>query len=431
MKSKFFVLLWVAAIFINVSCEKEINSSSIPAAENEYVVFAWNNLGMHCLNPTYDELVILPPYNTVEAQVIRRGDPPQIITSGISVEFRIIDNTYSFGKREYGGFWTYFSDLFGGTPPANDIGLTGTGLSGTMAVSNDHFIAEGMPVVPVNDAGTWDPFQVIEIKVKDGSGKVLVTTQATVPTSDEINCAKCHSEGPGSVFTNILTSHDNMHGTDLVNQKPVLCASCHGSPALGTNGPGSSGKYLSQAIHGFHADKDASCYDCHPGAATKCSRSKAHMGTDGDGNCTSCHGDLANVASTIDNGRVPWVTEPKCITCHSDVVGVETNDILYRNSAGHGNVYCTACHGSPHAMYPSHEAKDNYQPEHYQGSKIKAIGSCGICHDNSRGEGAGGEFSETHGGTSPGTPNACHVCHTVINSNTADWPHAYTWKNSN
>ena len=45
-------------------------------ANSEYVVFAWNDLGMHCLNPTYDELVILPPYNTVNVQVVKRGNPP-------------------------------------------------------------------------------------------------------------------------------------------------------------------------------------------------------------------------------------------------------------------------------------------------------------------------------------------------------------------
>jgi hypothetical protein len=429
MKTKFFFTIMITGMVLLFSCEKE--NSNIPAAGSDYVVFAWNNLGMHCLNPSYDELVILPPYNTVEAQVIKRGDPPQIITSGLIVEYTMLNNTYSYGKREYGGFWTYFTELFGGTPPPNDIGLTGTALSGTMTAGGNHFTVEGMPVVPVNDDGVWDPFQVIEIKVKDASGKLLATTQATVPTSDEINCAKCHSEGTSTVFTNILMSHDNSSGTTLVDQKPVLCASCHGSPALGTSGPGSSGKYLSQAIHGFHATKDASCYDCHPGSTTKCSRSRAHMGTADDGNCTACHGDLANMALTIENGRIPWVTEPKCVTCHTDVSGVETSDALYRNSTGHGNVYCTACHGSPHAMYPSREAKDNYQPDHYQGANIKTIGSCGVCHDNSRGEGSGGEFSETHGGKKPGVKNACHVCHTAISASTADWPHAYTWKNSN
>jgi hypothetical protein len=430
MKKSFFLLMLVTGIILTISCKKD-TTQTIPATNGEYVVFAWNDLGMHCLNPTYDEMVILPPYNTVNAQVIKRGDPPQIITTGISVEYNLVNNSSSYGKRQYGGFWTNYTALFGGTPPANDIGLTGTALHGTMTAATDHFTAIGMPVVPVNDAGIWDPFQVIEVRVKDASGNLLATTQATVPTSDEINCAKCHTQGPGSVFTNILQSHDNAHGTNLVNQKPVLCATCHGSPALGTTGPGTSGKYFSQAIHGFHATKGATCYDCHPGTSTKCSRSLAHMGTNGDGNCVTCHGDMANVASTIGNGRVPWVTEPKCVTCHSGVDGVETNTALYRNSVGHGNVYCSACHGSPHAMFPSREAKDNYQPNQYQGSKIKTIGSCGVCHDNSRGEGSGGEFSSTHGGTNPEHQNTCHVCHTAISSNTADWPHAYSWKNSN
>ncbi len=78
------------------SCEKDDTTTQITGGE--YVVFAWNNLGMHCLNPTYDELVILPPYNTVEAQVVKRGNPPQIITTGLTVEYSLVNNTYSFGK---------------------------------------------------------------------------------------------------------------------------------------------------------------------------------------------------------------------------------------------------------------------------------------------------------------------------------------------
>ena len=428
MKASLFISFLIAAILIVISCQKD---NTGPSTTKDYVVFAWNNLGMHCLNPTYDELVILPPYNTVNVQVVKRGNPPRIITTGITVEYSLVNNTYSFGKRQYGGFWTYFTSLFGGTAPANDIGLTGTALSGTMTLITDHFTAEGIPVVPVDDAGVWDPFQVIVINVKDESGNLLATTRATVPTSDEIDCAKCHSEGPSSLFTNILQAHDDEQGTSLVTQKPVLCAKCHGSPALGTSGPGTSGKYFSQAIHGFHATKGASCYDCHPGTLTKCSRSLAHMGTNNDGNCISCHGNLADVASSIDNGRIPWETEPKCVTCHNVTTGVETNNLLYRNSSGHGNLYCSACHGSPHAMYPSREAKDNYQPDQYMGSKIKTIGSCGVCHENSRGEGVGGEFTEVHGGTNPENKNACHVCHTSISTNTANWPHGYTWENSN
>lgn len=363
---------------------------------------------------------------------IKRGSPPSVVTGGISVEYSLVNNTSSYDKRSYGGFWTYFTDLFGGTAPVHDVGITGTALSGVMTLESDHFTAVGIPVVPVNDDGTWDPYQVMEVKVKDGNGSVLAETKATVPTSDEIDCAKCHSGGGTSVFMNILNTHDSKEGTTLVDQKPVLCAKCHGSPALGIMDPGTSGKYLSQAIHGFHATKNASCYDCHPGATTLCNRSLAHMGTIGDGNCKACHIDMATLASTIESGsRIPWVNEPKCITCHTGVSGVETGTTLYRNSRGHGDLYCSACHGSPHAMFPSREAIDNHQPDQYQGSKIKTIGSCGVCHNDSRGEGSGGEFSEVHGGTNPETKNACFVCHTSITAQTASWPHAYTWKNSN
>jgi len=436
MKPISFILLLIVIVFTTNSCSKNNSplpgTTGTPATSGEYAVFAWNDLGMHCLNPSYDKLVILPPYNNVLVQVVKRGNPPTIVTTGITVSYKILNNTTSYNKRAYGGFWDNALKLFGSSP-AHNIGLKGYGLSGDMAVSENHFIAEAIPVVPVDDSGIWSPFQVAEITVKSTNGTVLVQTQATVPTSDEINCAKCHGSATVNAFDDILSKHDIKHSTNLsaTTSKPVLCATCHGSPALGTSGSGSSGKYFSEAIHGLHATLGASCYDCHPGTTTKCSRSLAHMGTNIDGNCITCHGDMMNVATSIKNGRIPWATEPKCVTCHPGVTGVDTNTALYRNSLGHGNLYCSACHGSPHAMYPSREITDNYQPTQYQGTKIKSIGSCGICHSNSRGEGAGGEFSGTHGGINPEKQIACHVCHTSISSNTTDWPHAYTWKNSN
>lgn len=423
------MLLYVITLFF--SCTKSSDPTNNPPAHNlDYSVFAWNDLGMHCLNPTYDKLVILPPYNNIMAQVVLRGNPPVIVTTGITVSYKLLNNSTSYGKREYGGFWDNAMKLFG-AEPAHDIGLKGNGLKGDMTLAGDHFIAEGVPVVPVDDNSTWNPFQVAEITVKDANGTALVKTQATVPTSDEINCAKCHGSQTVNAFDDILAKHDSKHETSLslpANQ-PVLCASCHPSPALGiTSGPQI---YLSQALHGSHASKTGiGCYDCHPGATTRCNRSLAH--TADNGNCTACHGDMANVASTIASGRVPWATEPQCVTCHTGVDGVSTGTALYRNSKGHGNMYCTSCHGSPHAMYPSRENSDNYQPNQYQGSTIKTIGSCGVCHDSSRGEeGDIDEFSEVHGGTTPERSIGCRACHTSIPSNTAEWPHAYTWKNTN
>ncbi len=391
-----------------------------------YVVFAWNDLGMHCLNPTYDKLVILPPYNNLKAQVVKRGKVPTLVTTGLTVSYSIDNNTYSVGKADYGQFWTYAQKLFGVTLAPN-IGLTGNGLSGKMKAETGFFSADGIPVVPVYDSGVKDPYQQATITVKDASGKIVATTKAVIPTSDEISCAKCHG---ANSFDDILAKHDKAHATQLMTSKPVLCASCHGSPALGSTSPGSSGKYLSQAIHGYHATKGATCYDCHPGATTKCNRSARH--TTADGNCTTCHGTMANVASTIANGRTPWIDEPNCVSCHKSVAGVDTGTALFRNSHGHGNLFCSACHGSPHAMVPSLNAKDNYQSLQYQGSNrpVKSIGSCGVCHNSSRGDSEIDEFAEKHAGASPRIKMACHTCHTEVSTDQTKWPHAFQWKDS-
>jgi hypothetical protein len=87
-------LLVLAAALVLVSCP---NLPGPPGTVTlgQYTVLAWNDLGMHCLNPGYDKGVVLPPYNTLWAQVIKRGDPPQIVTSGITVSYAIEGNTYS------------------------------------------------------------------------------------------------------------------------------------------------------------------------------------------------------------------------------------------------------------------------------------------------------------------------------------------------
>jgi hypothetical protein len=405
----------------------DVNAKAIPAASMTYVAFAWNDLGMHCLNPTYDKAVILPPYNTVWVQVVRRGDPPEIVTAGLRVEYSIRGNTYSYGKRGYGQFWDFMPLLFGVSLP-HDLGLNlddpaiNNGLAGTMVVRGDHFQVNGIPVVPVNDAGVYNPYQIADITVRDsGTNAVLVQTSATVPTSDEFNCAKCH--GAADPLLDVLQKHDDRHATNLVASRPVLCASCHGSPALGATGPGTSGLYLSRAIHHWHASRGASCYDCHPGNVAKCNRSAAH--TASDGNCITCHGTLDDVANSIaTGGRIPWVNEPQCATCHPGVAEVNTGTTLYRNASGHQGMSCPACHSSPHAMVPSTQATDNAQAVQYQ-TTVAPIGDCKVCHSTSRGDGID-EFTEAHGGS---RATACSVCHTAAPSATAaQWPHQFQWK---
>ena len=39
----------------------------------QYILLGWNDLGMHCYNRDFQDLAVLPPYNTLWAQVIKRG----------------------------------------------------------------------------------------------------------------------------------------------------------------------------------------------------------------------------------------------------------------------------------------------------------------------------------------------------------------------
>jgi hypothetical protein len=420
-----------STIFADESSDDDSGQAVPDFMNREYVVFAWNNLGMHCANPSYDTAVLLPPYNTLWAQVVKRGNPPQIVTQNLTVDYSFINNTYSYGKGDYGQFWDNSQSLFG-VNLARNTGLNlsdpnlHNGLSGPMATINDHFEAEGVPITPIDDSNTWNPYQVAEITVKDSGGNIMAQTRATAPVSDEINCAKCHGSDP---FNDILTKHDQLSGTTLQNEKPVLCARCHGDPALGSPQV-QPVKYLSESIHGFHGQlvDPPSCYDCHPGPVTRCSRSISHSAS--DGNCTTCHGDLSQMGQSIAQGRIPWASEPKCASCHTGMVQVDTGANLYRDSAGHGGIYCASCHSSPHAMVPSSETADNYQAIQYQGKAVP-IGDCAACHLNSKGGGEGGlgEYLEEHGGSNPEEPNTCNICHTSVNTiNTDKWPHSFQWR---
>lgn len=365
-----------------------VSPQVVEAAGGEYVLIAWNDLGMHCISPSFDQMAILPPYNNLLAQVIKRGDPPQVVTSGITVEYMFKKNTTVTGKTN---FWENARALFG-VDLAPGIGLTGNGLSGAFKVNGDHFEATGIPILPLNDKLVWNPFQSAFVKLRDSTGAVLSKNTVVVPISDEMHCDKCHANGgvaavginTGSVDGNILTLHDQKAGTALMASRPVLCASCHSDNALGTPGTPNVPS-MSLAMHGKHATlgvNQPACYDCHPGPLTQCNRSALPaMGQVlGDPKCDTCHGSLAQVSDSIRQGRQPWLQEPTCAQCHG--VTRSTGDLLYRNARGHGGVYCSACHNSPHAWYPSQKSVDNWQPETLQGSS-NAIGNCSVCHTSS------------------------------------------------
>jgi hypothetical protein len=251
-------------------------------------------------------------------------------------------------------------------------------------------------LTPITDQGVENPYQLSRIDVIAG-GQNVATTQAVVPVSWEISCNLCHNTPGISVASDILTKHDQLHATQLMAQRPVLCASCHADPALNTTGqPGVS--TLSHAMHGAHANRftpdvlqqvnGISCYACHPGIRTQCQRDVHYaMGI----TCTACHGSMDAVA---DPARTPWVTEPRCDNCHSRPgFTFEQPGTLYKASLGHHGVKCASCHGSPHAITPTVTAADNVQAILLQGH-AGTINDCRVCHRNQPDDG----FNHTYGG---------------------------------
>ena len=352
-------------------------------ASNSMVVFGYNDLGMHCMNQDFSEMMILPPYNTLHAQVIDRGgEDPRIVTSGVEISYRFPSNTTSFTKTN---FWDYAQALFGlPSPLQQDMGLAGNGLTGTMnslvADGRTDWSAVGIPLTPLDDDLTENAYALAVITVSR-AGQDLVQTQAVAPVSWEISCNICHKTSGISPATDILRAHDTLHGTSLESSKPVTCGVCHGQPALGMAG-NTSLPTLSRAMHGAHAPRMAQaqlqveCYACHPGKRTQCFRD-LHFSHGMI--CNDCHGDMTSVA---DPSRLPWQTEPRCETCHQSrqpTFEFEQPGTLYRNSKGHHGIHCEACHGSPHAITPTVKIEDNIQAIAIQGHEGK-IDTCTVCH---------------------------------------------------
>ena len=62
----------VCAVFVTAS----VQAAAPPAprvVDTPYVILACNDLGMHCMNSDFSEMMVLPPFNTLHAQIIRRS----------------------------------------------------------------------------------------------------------------------------------------------------------------------------------------------------------------------------------------------------------------------------------------------------------------------------------------------------------------------
>lgn len=465
---------------------------------NGVVVLATNDLGMHCMDREYGVFSILPPYNVVHAQVVRRtAAGPRLLTSAdVTVDYDATAdgngsrNSKSVGKTD---FWTHASALFG-VALSPGQGLKGLYMPGdapvkgpqafTFAANPGWWAAEGIPITPRDDGGRDNTYPLMRVTARDRfAGTALAHLDVVVPVAQETDCSACHrtggsaASGAGATWSaaadlevqskeNVLRLHDARRGTNLFGSQPVLCATCHYSPALDLAGAGPQGAqrslpWFSRAIHRRHdflpSDAQSGCYQCHPGAVTQCARGP--MVTSGL-QCRDCHGGMAAVAgeTPLATGgslegaadgaaRRAWTDLPRCQSCHTgDAVtrltgggtvlaadGIrlrqawrtgdaaaspikastsrfaENANQLYRASTGHGGVFCQGCHGSTHAEWPTGAAypNDNVAATALQGH-TGTIRACATCHA---------------AGTLPLTTGGPHGMHNVGDSRWANGGH--------
>ena len=262
---------------------------SLLAANNQ--LLGWNNLGMHCMDSDYSVFSILPPYNTIESQLIVGG---KLVTNGVgyTVTYQAIAdpsgsiNTTAMGK---GNYYTYAQAIYGAAL-ALEGGLAGWNMPGTgnlpqgmlfeqtnhpaagVATPVNWWRAEGIPITPYDDAHNKNPYPMMRLIAKNGATPIA-TNDIVLPVSDEMDCRTCHASGTqaaakpaaGWVWSgiqerdfrlNILRLHDEhqfaqhsavyqaalatnsfnpqgLYRGVVADNKPVLCAACHASEALG------------------------------------------------------------------------------------------------------------------------------------------------------------------------------------------------------
>ncbi|MBA3913371.1 MAG: hypothetical protein H0X25_05855 [Acidobacteriales bacterium] len=428
-----------------------------PAQSGNYVIATWSELGMHCTDgKDYSIFSVLPPYNTVRAQVLKRGNPPTLVTGGITLTYEATAdstgsiNTVSSNKTN---FWDHARALFlNGAAP--DVGLTGNKVQSATPqplvydASLQVWEAVGIPTVPYDDKGNRQAYPMAKIVARDASGAQVADSTVVLAVSDELTCSNCHASGSDAAAKpaagwennpdsgkdtklNILRKHDerwNISGylsalqssgytyqaslyETAMSGTPVLCAACHSTNALGAAGIAGINP-VTQDMHTLHGPlinpstgtsldqattPEQSCYLCHPGVQTKCQRGAMHTVA-----CFDCHGNLTKVGAPTREG---WLDLPACQMCHSNSVRylstfdpatgnwrVSNDSVfattpnkpvagksLYRFSSGHGTMYCTSCHGSTHAEYPTVQPNDNVYSTALQGYAGK-LTECGICH---------------------------------------------------
>jgi cytochrome bd-type quinol oxidase subunit 1 len=352
---------------------------------DEYILLAWTDPG----RPDVFESV---PDNNISAQLILRGETPEIVTDGVELVYETADKE----------------------------------LKGEMQLIEDNAVFAAQSI-PLSSSSSF-----LTIKARDKKdGNIIAQTMIVAPASTELGCKNCHGENafgaknsPKDVVENILVIHDKISKTELTNMaeqgKPINCRSCH------SDSDKSDLLNLSASIHGFHAnylsDKGAdACNACHLSTTSGHTQTLRGIHNEIGLDCTNCHGNMGDLALSLLVGnekigkrnakqlmkhlvptkvdgisqikpRIPWINQPDCLNCHVDFNEPETDETfnlwtesaeeLYRSRMDDAGIMCQACHSTTHAIYPANSKQDNIQPLQYQKNQYPMGSSknCKVCH---------------------------------------------------
>lgn len=397
-------------------------------AADEYVLTGYGLQGFHQQTADSSVWTLSYPAPVFAAQLIKRGDSPEIITENIRIRWEMEPQTILAAAASGGSTREETPDSRRGDMEPGEDGRT--------------FRAE-IPVTARQSDGILNPYPIVRITATEkDSGKQLARSAAVLAVSPGFGCAFCHADEGYA----ILEVHDRHQGTDLQGQAkkgtPVACRSCHSGLGTDPEKPeAGSGLSVSAAIHGWHVqympDQGAdSCLTCHSGLGLspdeKGERPRALFARDlhveRGLDCTRCHGGLEDHAlalllaekkagqtladaaierirpkavSAVDEitPRLPWVQQPDCTGCHDfekkpDYETASSFNNWTKDGSGlfsarsdeMDTVRCLTCHGAPHAIYPADNPvgrdRDNMVPIQYQqhARPLGDAGNCALCH---------------------------------------------------
>lgn len=340
--------------------------------DSEYLLLAWNGLGMRTFSDAGRFLSVMPPGNNFFAQLLKRDSFPELISEGVVLEYSLQEGFEN--PAAHLRYWETMIPTFHLDREPNQ-GLRGNFPKGEMYYSEAMglWTIDMVPVSPYAEDGSVLPYPLLTVRAKDAeSGELLAETQAVAPASTEMGCKNCHGgewrmpedAGDGekqgvmgfvdATAADILAMHDKRSGTKLLKEAlwnhPKPCQYCHPDAGMTRYRGDAKRLSLSASIHGFHAPYlkgrgAEACDACHASSPMGATRMLRGLHNEMALTCTDCHGEMADhalallkaeeergnrKAATLMQGLVPetaasveeiaprqaWLQEPDCLSCH-------------------------------------------------------------------------------------------------------------------